>query len=87
MNAHTRISEKGQVVVPKATRERLGWQPGTDLDIIETSDAITLRRRAAGGRLTVDEALGRLRALYRRDGPPVAVDELGWSADVAGDQD
>jgi AbrB family looped-hinge helix DNA binding protein len=87
MNAHTRISEKGQVVVPKGTRDRLGWQPGTDLDIIETSDAITLRRRATGGRLTVDEALGRLRVLYRHEGPSVPVDELGWDADVAGDKD
>lgn len=82
MNAHTRISGKGQVVVPKATRDRLGWVPGTDLEIFETSDTVTLRRRDAGGRLSMDEAIKRLRAIYRHDGAPVPLEQLNWSDDT-----
>lgn len=85
MNAHTRISEKGQVVVPKATRDRLGWQPGTDLEIFESDDAVTLRRRGTGGRISVEEAIARFRALYRHEGAPVPVGQLGWSPDIADD--
>ena len=86
MNAHTRISEKGQIVVPKPTRDRLGWQAGDDLEIFETSDAVTLRRRQHGGRLSVDEAVERLRALLARNERPVPVDQLGWSDDVVDDE-
>lgn len=82
MNAHTKISEKGQVVVPKATRDRLGWQPGTDLEVIEGKDAVTLRRRQSQKTLTVDEAIIRLRQLYRHQGPPVPIEKLSWSADI-----
>ena len=86
MNAFTRISEKGQVVVPKATRDRLGWLPGTDLEIVETSDAVTLRPRRPGGRLTVEDAVARFRMLYQHDGPPVPVEELSWSPDHGDDE-
>jgi AbrB family looped-hinge helix DNA binding protein len=86
MGAHTRISEKGQVVVPKAARDRLGWVPGTELEIVETTDAITLRPRRTGGRLSVDEAVARLRALYRHAGPPVPIEKLSWSPDADDDR-
>jgi antitoxin PrlF len=32
---HSRVSEKGQVTVPKALRERLDIRPGDELDFIE----------------------------------------------------
>ena len=83
MNAHTRISEKGQVVVPKATRDRLGWQPGTDLEVIEGRDAITLRRKQSQKMLTVEESLAQLRQLYRHEGPKVSIEKLSWSSDFA----
>lgn len=82
MGARTRISEKGQVVVPKATRDRLGWAPGTELDIVESTDAIILRPRRPGGQLTVEQGIARLRTLYRHEGPPVPVEALNWSPDV-----
>jgi AbrB family looped-hinge helix DNA binding protein len=82
MNAFTKMSEKGQVVVPKAVRERLGWRPGTDLEVVESSDAVTLRRRAKGGTIGIDEAIERLKRIYRHEGPPVPIESLGWSADI-----
>lgn len=78
MNSHTRISGKGQVVVPKATRDRLGWPPGTSLDVIEGGDSITLRRSQPATTLPVNEIVARLRELYRHEGQPFPVDQLSW---------
>jgi AbrB family looped-hinge helix DNA binding protein len=82
MSAQTRISEKGQVVVPKATRDRLGWQPGTDLDVIETGDGILLRRHSMPNTLTVQAAVARLRTIHRHEGALVPLEELNWSPNV-----
>ncbi len=82
MNAFTKLSGKGQVVVPKATRDRLGWAAGLDLEVIETGDAVTLRPRRPAGQLSVEEAMARFRRLYRHDGPELPLDRLGWSPDV-----
>lgn len=81
MNAYTKVSDKGQVVVPKAMRDRLGWQPGTDLEVIETADAVTLRRKNRRKTLTVAEATARFRQLYQHEGPPLPIEELSWRPD------
>jgi AbrB family looped-hinge helix DNA binding protein len=39
------LSSKGQVVIPKETRERLGLVPGTSMLLLEEGDTIILRRR------------------------------------------
>lgn len=85
MNAVTRISEKGQVVVPKAARDRLGWTPGTALEIVETSDSVTLRPLVPGGRLTMDQAMARLREIVRYEGDRVPVEQLSWSPELDDD--
>ena len=82
MNARTKISEKGQVVVPKATRDRLGWQPGLDVDVVEGPDSVTFRRRDARKTLTVDEAVVRLRQIYTHKGPPVPIEEMSMFAEM-----
>lgn len=35
MNNRATVSEKGQVTIPKALRDRLGYRPGTVLELIE----------------------------------------------------
>ena len=45
MNAYTRMSDKGQVVVPKAIRDTKGWPAGTDLEVIDAGDGVLLRPR------------------------------------------
>jgi len=86
MNAHTRMSDKGQVVVPKSIRDRLGWAAGADLEVIETSSGIYLtRRQERQASLTVEQAVRQLRTIYKHAGPPVAVEDLGWSSEIADD--
>ncbi len=39
----TRVSTKGQVILPKAVRQRRGWGPGTRLAVEETPDGVLLK--------------------------------------------
>jgi AbrB family looped-hinge helix DNA binding protein len=40
----TRVSSKGQVVIPKAYRQKLGWGPGTELVIEEEAGQVWLTK-------------------------------------------
>jgi len=39
-----RIDKTGRIVVPKNLRDRLGFKPGTELEAIEESEGVLLRR-------------------------------------------
>jgi AbrB family looped-hinge helix DNA binding protein len=41
----TRISSKGQLVLPKALRESRDWESGTELDVEEMEEGVFLRAR------------------------------------------
>ena len=53
----TRLSTKGQVVLPKDVRDRLGLRPGTELDV-EVRDGVVVLRPIR--KITVDDLLGML---------------------------
>ncbi|GAB4360144.1 MAG: AbrB/MazE/SpoVT family DNA-binding domain-containing protein [Oricola sp.] len=42
-----RVTEKGQVTIPKAIREKLGIVPGSEVDFVEEGNAVRLVRREA----------------------------------------
>jgi AbrB family looped-hinge helix DNA binding protein len=63
MNAQTKMSAKGQVVIPKAVRDRLRWKEGASLEVVETGSGVLLRPSgAARERITIEE--------FRRRHPP-----------------
>lgn len=39
----TRLSTKGQLILPKEVRERHGWEAGTVLEVVERGDAVLIR--------------------------------------------
>ena len=39
----TRLSEKGQIVIPKRVRETHGWEPGIEFVIEELEDGVKLK--------------------------------------------
>jgi len=41
--ARTRLSSKGQVVIPKEMRDRHGWREGAELEVEDRGDAVVLR--------------------------------------------
>ena len=56
----SRVSEKGQVTIPKPIRERLGIRPGEVLESDEDAGGAVVARKAAT-RSAVDELYGVLR--------------------------
>lgn len=76
MNAVTRISAKGQVVIPKASRDRWSFEPGMELDVIDTDEGVLLKPRASRVTLSLAEARAELRRIVDYAGPPVTVEEM-----------
>ena len=68
----TRLSSKGQLVLPKSVRDARGWEGGTVFDVIDGGkNAVTLVKReqdAEGRKMTLEE-FRKLALKY--DGPPV----------------
>lgn len=81
MGMFTRVSGKGQVVLPKAIRDFKAWSAGTDLEVIDAGDGVLLRPRMPAKKLTVEEAVAKLRRIYTHQGPPIPVERLGWHLD------
>ena len=42
----TRLSSKGQVIIPKTFRSTLHWEPGLELMVIDTGDGLLLKPKA-----------------------------------------
>ena len=80
MNAQTRLSAKGQVVIPKDVRDRLGLTEGTVFDVIERAGEVVLkppmRGNALSGAEAVANAVREIRSVYRYDGPPVSIEDM-----------
>jgi len=57
----TRLSSKGQIILPKAIRDSRAWNPGTEFTIEESGDGILLRPAARFPATHLDEVAGCLR--------------------------
>lgn len=44
MNIRAKISSKGQVVVPKDIRDRMGFAEGTEVEFLETADGVLIKQ-------------------------------------------
>lgn len=74
MNAYTKVSAKGQVVIPKAVRDRLQWTEGEQLEVVEAAGGVLLRRKSPPReRITIDEFHRRIPP---HEGPPVPLEEM-----------
>jgi AbrB family looped-hinge helix DNA binding protein len=65
MSSATRLTTKGQVVIPKAVRDRLRWKPGTRLEVHAEPDG-SIRMRAAALD-AIDRGFG-----FLGDGDPIS---------------
>lgn len=74
MNAQTKVSAKGQIVIPKAVRDELNWPVGTRLEVERVGGALTLRPlKSAAGTLSLDEFIVRR---PRYEGRPLSLEEI-----------
>jgi AbrB family looped-hinge helix DNA binding protein len=73
----TKLSSKGQMVVPKPIRDALNWPPGAELTVEKGEDSFVVRRKDTLPRTTVDEVVGCL----KYDGPPVSLSDMERAID------
>ncbi len=54
----TKLSSKGQVIIPKAFRSTHHWEPGLELMVIDTGDGLLLKPKAAFAPSDLSEVAG-----------------------------
>ena len=76
MRTQTKLSAKGQCVIPRAVRERMGWRAGDALEVVEGRDSVTLVRQSDKSALGPPITWAEFRALVPpHDGPPIPEEE------------
>lgn len=66
--ATTRLSSKGQVVIPEEIRERLGLKEGTQFVVVGDRDVVILKSIAPPAMEEFDELVRRARVAARKAG-------------------
>lgn len=65
----TKVSDKGQVVIPKEIRDKLGFVEGAKLIVVATEDAVVLQRvEILAGKVRVKDLLDRVKSITKRLG-------------------
>lgn len=77
----TKLSSKGQVIIPKNVRDAKGWRAGDELVVEERADGVLLRRKSVFKAASLDEVAGCLKRYY--DGPPRTIEEMEAGIDSA----
>ena len=65
----TRLSTKGQIVLPKAMRTSRTWGPGTEFTIEESGDGLLLRPAGGFPEADLDQVAGCLRSKRKSKTP------------------
>jgi len=58
---NTRLSTKGQIILPKNIRTSRAWVPGTEFIVEETGDGVLLRPTGRFPETSLDQVAGCLR--------------------------
>ena len=58
----TRLSTKGQIILPKNIRASRAWTPGTEFTVEETGDGVLLRPKERFPQAGLDQVAGCLRS-------------------------
>ena len=68
----TKVSSKGQVIIPKALRDKHQWQPGQELVATDTGNGILLTPATPFPETTLEDVMGCL----PYQGSPKTLDEM-----------
>lgn len=64
----TKLSSRGQVVIPEEIRQRLGLEPGAQFVVIGEADTVVLKRIQPPNRKQFDALLSRARKAAKKAG-------------------
>ncbi len=68
----TRLSSKGQVIIPKAIRASHRWESGLELVVIDTGDGVLLKPKAPFEESVLEDVAGCL----KRPQKALSLDEI-----------
>jgi AbrB family looped-hinge helix DNA binding protein len=68
----TRLSSKGQVIIPKSSRDAHHWEAGQELVVIDTEEGILLKAVRPAPHATLDELAG----CFSYKGPAKSLEEM-----------
>lgn len=68
----TRLSSKGQVIIPKSSRDAHHWEAGQELVVIDTEEGVLLKPARPVPSATLKELVGCL----RYPGPAKTLEEM-----------
>ena len=68
----TTVSTKGQVILPKAIRDRRHWRAGTRLVVEETPDGVLLKPASLFPPTRPEDVYG----ILKYSGPPKTIEEM-----------
>ncbi len=74
--ATTRVSRKGQVIIPKQIREARRWTPGTQLEVRETAEGVLLTQLAAAAKRPVRQGVVAIRERVGYRGTTKSIEEM-----------
>jgi AbrB family looped-hinge helix DNA binding protein len=75
----TRLSSKGQVIIPKALRDMYHWEPGDKFLVTDTGHGLLLTPIRPFPTTSLDEVVGML----NYSGPPITVEEMDVAIEQA----
>lgn len=76
MTATTKLSAKGQVVIPADVRRQLGLKPGQTLQVRKAGGGVMLTPILEKSGRSTDELLAEIRKIYTHKGPPVTLEQM-----------
>ncbi len=68
----TKLSSKGQVIIPKQIRVAHHWEPGQELVVLDTSNGVLLRPRIPFQPTSIEDVASCL----RYGGKPKSIDDM-----------
>lgn len=76
MSATTKLSAKGQVVIPADVRRELGLKPGQTLQVRKAGGGVMLTPVLEKSGRSTDELLAEIRKIYTHKGPPATIEDM-----------
>lgn len=80
--AKAQFSTKGQIVIPKAIRDRHAFVDGQIVDVIDTPTGVLLRLPSEAKRESAAAVIARIRARNTYHGPPVRTEDMNAAIDA-----
>lgn len=68
----TRLSSKGQIIIPKLIRDTYDWGPGTEFYVLDTSEGVLLKPKKQFPESKLEDVAG----ILAYEGPAKSLEEM-----------